>query len=209
MESKSFLLGVACGALITAGAVLLLEDSDEVTPGSPKVASRPASRETSPDGPVADFESNTKPASVSIQSADSVEAERDYGDQRDPDAEPSIQLENQQNRPTTAEQRLLSKWAELHSEPKDDSWGYFMDDAITQFLGSYPTINEFDVSYVECRTTLCQIQVTGYDESTGPTWNRIMYDLRQQPWAEFGESGTTHFDVDGRYVILQTLRLTN
>jgi len=84
-----------------------------------------------------------------------------------------------------------------------------MDGAITQFLGSYPTINEFDISYVDCRTTLCQIQVTGYDESTGPTWNRIMYDMRQQPWAEFGESGTSHFDVDGRFVILQTLRRAN
>jgi len=169
----------------------------------------PASAETSPDVPVADLESNTGPAPVSPQTADSAIAEPENVDPRDSGAEPSIQSENPRNRPITAAEHLLIKWAELQSEPKDGSWGYFMDGAITQFLGSYPTINEFDISYVDCRTTLCQIQVTGYDESTGPTWNRLMYDMRQQPWAEFGESGTSHFDVDGRFVILQTLRRAN
>ncbi len=201
------MLGVACGALLTAGAVWLLKDSDEASPGPP--SAMPDRSETSPDVPVAEFESNTGPASVSPQYSDSAVAERDNGNPPDSDAELSIHSENPQNRPVTTEQHLLNKRAELQSEPKDDGWGYFMDEAITQFLGSYPTINEFDISYVECRTTLCQIQVTGYDESTGPTWNRIMYDLRQQPWADFDESSTSHFDVDGRFVILQTLRRAN
>jgi len=208
MESKSFVLGVACGAFLTSGVVWLLEDSDEATPESASAAMS-TSAETLHDVPVAEIENNTSPASVSPQYTDSTVAERDISNPRDSVVELSIQSENPQPTPVTAEQNLLIKWAELQSEPKDNSWGYFMDETITQFLGSYPTINEFDISYVECRTTLCQIQVTGYDESTGPTWNRIMFDLRQQPWAEFGEAGTSHFDVDGRFVILQTLRRAN
>ena len=93
----------------------------------------------------------------------------------------------------------------LDTEPRDDAWSYFAEQSITQFLGSHSQGSEFDVEYVECRSTICQLKVTGYDDSTGPTWQKIMFDLRQEPWAEFGQHGNTWGDVKGRFVIIETM----
>ena len=61
----------------------------------------------------------------------------------------------------------------LDTEPRDDAWSYFAEQSIIQFLGSHPLGSEFDVEYVECRSTICQLKVTGFDASTGPSWQRI------------------------------------
>ena len=92
-----------------------------------------------------------------------------------------------------SEQWVARNQAELESEPKDDSWAYFMEQSLSlsQFMGGHPLISQFDVLHVECRTTFCQIQVVGFDDSTWPNWLSIMYDLRQEPWAEFYESGSS------------------
>ncbi len=93
----------------------------------------------------------------------------------------------------------------LDTEPRDDAWSYFAEQSIIQFLGSHPLGSEFDVEYVECRSTICQLKVTGFDASTGPSWQRIMFDLRQEPWAEFGQHGNTWGDVEGGFVIIETM----
>jgi len=86
----------------------------------------------------------------------------------------------------------------LMEEPKDDSWAYFMEQAILQFLSNHAAMPEFTLDFIECRSTRCQIGVVAYDENTWPTWQRVMYDMRQQPWYEFGEVGSTWGDVEGR-----------
>ena len=92
------------------------------------------------------------------------------------------------------------------SEPKDDSWAYYMEQAITQFLSNHPRMSEFDISYVECRTATCQIQVVGFDQSTGSTWQGIMYDFGQQYPDQFYESGWSGFDLNGSAVFVQKLK---
>ena len=95
--------------------------------------------------------------------------------------------------------------AELQSELKDDSWAYYMEQTLLQYLSVHPSIDQFDISSIECRTTKCQIEVFGFDESTVPIWQQVMYDIRQQPWSEFGQYGSSPGNVDGRLAIVGTL----
>lgn len=110
------------------------------------------------------------------------------------------------NEPKGTSYWLDKRRSDLMSEPKDDSWAYYMEQTILQFLASHPAMSEFDVSYIECRTTTCQIQVVGFDASTGPTWQRIMYDFGQQVPDQFYQSGWSGFELDGRAVFVQTLK---
>lgn len=94
---------------------------------------------------------------------------------------------------------------ELLEEPKDDAWAYTMELAIEQFLANHPDSPKFSIDYVECRSTLCQIAVAGYDDSTNSVWSGVLYDMRVQSWYEFGQTGTGGSVVDGRYVLISKL----
>jgi hypothetical protein len=94
---------------------------------------------------------------------------------------------------------------ELLEEPKDDAWAYTMELAIEQFLANHPDFPKFSIDYIECRSTLCQIAVAGYDESTNSDWSGVLYDMRVQSWYEFGQTGTGGSVVDGRYVLISKL----
>lgn len=95
--------------------------------------------------------------------------------------------------------------AELEAEPEDDSWSYFMEQSLRQFLGQHPKASLFTIFNVECRTTLCEIQATGYDPSTAPDWDRILYDLGQQPWYDFRHVGTSQDEYQGQLAIVTHL----
>lgn len=94
---------------------------------------------------------------------------------------------------------------ELLEEPKDDAWAYTMELAIEQFLANHPDFPNFSIDYIECRSTLCQIAVAGYDDSTNSVWSGVLYDMRVQSWYEFGQTGTGGSVVDGRYVLISKL----
>jgi hypothetical protein len=98
-----------------------------------------------------------------------------------------------------------NQWKKLELESKDESWAYYMEQTLRQFLSSHPLAAQFDISRVECRMTICQVQVVGYDSSTGPVWQQVMYDIRQQPWSDFGQYGTSSGNIDGRFLLLGTL----
>ena len=95
--------------------------------------------------------------------------------------------------------------AELEAEAKDDGWSYFMEQALSEFIGQHPNASKFVIFGIECRTTLCQIQAVGYDDSTMPDWSRILYDLRSQPWYEFGQAGSSSTDYQGQMAIVTHL----
>ena len=95
--------------------------------------------------------------------------------------------------------------AELEAEPEDDSWSYFMEQSITIFLSQHRNADLFSVFSIECRTTLCEIQVIGFDQSTSPDWQRVLFDLTQQPWYDFGMVGTSIDDFQGQLAIVTYL----
>lgn len=95
---------------------------------------------------------------------------------------------------------------ELENEPEDADWSYFMEQALSQFLSQHPNAGLFSIFSIECRTTICEIQSIGYNDSTAPDWSRIMYDLQQQPWYDFRQVGTSQNDYQGQLAIVTHLR---
>jgi len=98
-----------------------------------------------------------------------------------------------------AQRRLLA-------EPEDTAWAPSMESAISTFLSQHPVAKEFEIEYVECRTSQCQIRVTGFDEGTGPSWQRVVQDMLREPWATFGQYANASGPSDGRFVIVQDLQ---
>jgi hypothetical protein len=187
MDSRSFVAGVACGALVAIAAGWLLADSEEK-----EVAAK------AEPGPISVSISNLKPDESTAPNAGNAKATADNP--------------NAPETPTTNEDRVegvvpwpANQWQKLELEPKDNSWAYYMEQTLLQFLGSHPSIAQFDISRIECRTTKCQLEVVGYDESTLPVWQQVMYDIRQEPWSEFGQYGTSSGNVDGSLILIGTL----
>jgi len=185
MDTKSFILGVACGAFVVAAAGWLLDGNNE---NKVTNVQRPA------------LDSAVIPAAESLDSTVPIS-------QQTP--EPTNQIAPEPLIANDSNTNSTSPWPEnlrerLMAEPKDESWAYYMEQTLLQYLGSHSSIAQFDISSIECRTIKCQIEVVGYDQSTAPVWQQIMYDIRQQPWSEFGQYGTSSGTVDGRLVIVGT-----
>ena len=187
MDLRSFMFGAICGAFAGAAAGWLLSDSNEEEAAtirepfanSTSVAEAESVASTTPNvqhTSMATDKSTTELSSESVTDVDSVAP-----------------------RP--------ANWREqLEAEPKDDSWAYYMEQTLLQYLSSHSSIAQFDISRVDCRTTGCLIEVIGYDESTVPVWQQVMYDIRQQPWSEFGQYGASSGVIDGQLTIVGILR---
>jgi hypothetical protein len=187
MDSRSFIVGVACGALVAVAAGWLLAGSDD----------KEVAAKAGPESIAASVSNLTSDESTA-PNANKAKTTVD-----DPSA-PETPTTNE----NTVESSLpwpANQWQRLDLEPKDNSWAYYMEQTLLQFLGGHPSTAQFDISRIECRTTTCQFEVVGYDEGTVPVWQQVMYDIRQQPWSEFGQYGTSSGNVDGRLILIGTL----
>jgi hypothetical protein len=186
MDSRSFIIGLVGGVVIGALAVWLIGGSsgDEVLPGAEHEAEATSTPEVVTVAPPVEREPKELPSEGNPE-----------------DSEPKSSAETIVDPVAQWPENLR---AELQSEPKDDGWAYYMEQTLLQFLSGHPSIDQFDISSIECRTTKCQIEVFGFDESTVPVWQQVMYDIRQQPWSEFGQSGSSSGNVDGRLTIVGT-----
>jgi len=93
----------------------------------------------------------------------------------------------------------------LESEPTDESWSYFMEQTLQMFIANHAEASKFSVFHIESRTTMCEIQAIGFDESTASDWSRILYDTSLQPWYEFDQVGTFQNGFEGQLAILTRL----
>lgn len=219
MNIRSFLAGVVCGGALFAAADWLLpehqsdaggsqSESGAVTGSVPGGTDRTA---TVNAGQHAENDANPLPASnpVETPTADtptsSVQPEVRRRAQQAPRQTTRADPDTDGNTPDAA-YWLENRRSELMSEPKDDSWAYYMEQSIIQFLASHPAMSQFEISYIECRTIVCQIQVAGFDRSTEPLWTQVMYDFREQLPGSFYEWGLSVFQVDGRPVFVQTFK---
>ena len=104
----------------------------------------------------------------------------------------------------TGESRTVREIFE--EEAYDDSWSYFMEQALRQFVSNHAEAAKFSIFHIECRTSMCEIQAIGFDDSTGSYWSRILYDLSLEAWYDFGEVGTYSNDYQGQLAILTRLK---
>lgn len=187
MDTKSFVFGAACGAILAAAAGWLLSgnDENEVTAnrGQEEVDST-IIQNAEPPGSTIPINQDTSKAAIQNTA--------------EPPIADSIKTDSVSRWPANLREAF-------EAEPKDGSWAYYMEQAMLQYLSSHSSMAQFDISIIECRTTKCQIEVIGYDESTVPVWQQVMYDIRQQPWSEFDMYATSSGMIDGRLIIVGTL----
>ena len=122
------------------------------------------------------------------------------------DAHASI-IYNQSTRDeATGERRIVRDV--LESEAKDDGWSYFMEQTLQMFIAGHSDADKFSIYHIECRTSMCEIQAIGFDESTSPDWSRVLYDMSLQPWYDFGRVGTSVGNYQGQLALLTRLTRT-
>jgi hypothetical protein len=90
---------------------------------------------------------------------------------------------------------LIDLHLRMESEPIDHSWSIFMEDQITEYLSSRPALESINIVRLECRTTLCQIQVTSQDEAGIFNWTLEMPDFYRQSWHDLVPAGVTGGEI--------------
>jgi len=222
MDLKSFVVGVICGGLVYAGvSSVLTHRTPPVSAGSNESVPERAAQ-SPPESPTAVADENRD--SAPSESRASIAPGRTTAESRGAQLKPAPGTPRStgsspepvggsssasQSLPKSTEQQrswFANRRAALVEEPRDQAWAYFMEQAILQFLTNHLSMREFSLAYIECRTTACQIGVSGYDESTEPTWQRVMYDMRQQPWYEFGQVASSSGQVEGRHMTITELQ---
>jgi len=210
MHIKSFTVGAICGAIAIAGASwmsgssgpnLLADESkfkNELHTEAP--TDMPAERQ----GRLLEMSAAVEPANDQLE-VEGIDVLKPADFSPVPITETHKMLLPNKGIPDKHSGNVADVHAALEAEPKDDGWAYYMEQTLQQFLASHPDIVNFEISNIECRTTICELQVVGFDESTNPVWSQIMYDMRHQPWSEFGQTGNSSSTVDGRLAIITHL----
>lgn len=227
MESRSFLAGIIVGALACGGTVWLLRPA---AVGDPTVSARPS---PSPSGLTqADSGSGAAPATTATTARAEVSA-APVG--LDVAPRPTGVSQSEEPLPIGEDQAVLppaeqigvaeshrslvpegaepdrygdspsKRHAALETEPREDAWAPFMEQAVQQSLATHPKIAAFDVLGVVCRSASCEIQVLGFGEGAGPEWSSILFDMRDQPWFEFEESASWSSSVEGGLALVSFL----
>jgi len=90
--------------------------------------------------------------------------------------------------------------AELHlrteSEPIDYSWSAYMENQLTDYMSSRPAFGGLTITRVECRTTLCEVQLVAADDSAVLNWTLEMPDLLRQSWHDLNLAGVNADQLD-------------
>ncbi len=91
------------------------------------------------------------------------------------------------------------------AEAKDPDWAYHTEQTLQQFLAKHPSAPQFDVLAIDCRTTYCDIRAAASSEAAWPVWQQVVYDITQQPWSEFGQTGSSSNPTEGGIGLVATL----
>ncbi|WP_397532652.1 hypothetical protein [Roseateles sp.] len=106
---------------------------------------------------------------------------------------------------------VLKSMTELHqqlgAEARDHSWAHELETQLRQYLQRKAPAPEFEIMTVECRQTLCQLQVFGNGPESRDRWDALFRAMQQETWyAAFGGSQTSSATVNGRSVIFVFLK---
>lgn len=226
MQLKSFIAGTIVGIALTVFAVLLLDQSEANLDSMSRQVAADSDVETTAIDQTASRTAIPQAVSVARDTSEVVAANHEFDERAtdisDDSLAPAGLASGPMNQiPVTDFHRQLientsgpdpessgpgSDHRKLEDERRDHDWSYFMEQSIGLFLGSHSEIAHFDIARIECRTTMCEIQSFGVDENAGPRWGLIIHDLRNQPWSDFGQTGSSSSTIDGRLVIITHLR---
>jgi len=75
--------------------------------------------------------------------------------------------------------------AQYENDEREDSWAAYMEGLLAAYFAQKPSLAQFYISLIDCRTSICSIHAIGYGPDALTQWNVATADLVGQPWFEF------------------------
>lgn len=79
--------------------------------------------------------------------------------------------------------------AKKDAEPKDAGWAYSMEMLIRQHIESHLPADRYTSLKIECRTTFCQLNMTGTGAEARAIADRLAKEIPRQPWSDIAQKG--------------------
>lgn len=199
--------GFLLGAIVTLAAVYWLdENTPEVQPSLTDHSlplEEPAEvQRTSPVNRIDEATDEDEEDSYVSSSAEAVSNEEPSALQaqstvvRQQDAK-SVSL-GQRSSPTTANDQYPPEIAEMienrvnkdlqaryENDKREESWATYMEGQLAAYFAQKPSLAQFYISLIDCRTSVCSVHVLGYGPDALTQWNTATADLVGQQWFEF------------------------
>jgi hypothetical protein len=106
-------------------------------------------------------------------------------------------LERTAARTPRGEPTLENFHQQLEAENRDPEWALPTEDHLKQYVAQ----NGFDISSVECRTTLCEVQVLGRTGFGTNQWKTLVAAMRQEQWWSFSGDSSASSEENDQTVI--------
>lgn len=75
--------------------------------------------------------------------------------------------------------------ARYENDEREESWATYMEGQLSSYFAQKPSLAQFYISLIDCRTSVCCIHVLGYGPDALTQWNTATADLVSEPWFEF------------------------
>lgn len=75
--------------------------------------------------------------------------------------------------------------ARYENDEREESWATYMEGQLAAYFAQKPSLAQFNISLIDCRTSVCSVHVLGYGQDALMQWNVATADLVSQPWFEF------------------------
>ena len=82
------------------------------------------------------------------------------------------------------------------SDEREESWATYMEGQLAAYFAQKPTLAQFYVSLIDCRTSICEIHVLGYGPDALTQWNTATADIVSQPWFEFNSMSMNRYNPE-------------
>ena len=115
-------------------------------------------------------------------------------------------------RPSTADSpnQLGDAHRELEREPRDDGWAYTMEAELQNSMLTATSTGQFKMEHVECRTTICEVRVSGNGNQADDVrnWSNSVHTntFNQQLFMNVSSTISSHERVDAIYIFRRPAR---
>lgn len=123
------------------------------------------------------------PAPSATQTASEPTARRDYSEYP---AEIAEILDRETPRPLQAR---------YEAEEREDSWATYMEAQFAAYFASKPGLVQFNISLIDCRSSICEIHAIGYGPDARANWIAATSDIGDQTWHQFNQGSMSTRDV--------------
>jgi hypothetical protein len=85
--------------------------------------------------------------------------------------------------------RQQREQAKKDAEPKDPGWAYSMEMLIRQHMESQLSADQYSKLDIQCRTTFCEMKMTGSGTEGLNSADRVAKEIARQPWSDIARKG--------------------